>query len=270
MPIGSRKTVKRSRRATRRRVPGKAMVSMPVKQEIARAVRRVTPETKFVSLWNGATTSAQVFGIDFNGGIGTGTNYSLIPPIPQGWNVGERIGNKIAPTRLVVDFWVTATNYVSSCDMVARLFILESLNVRDPTQINTIDMDTLLDWGQTQGPFAGFTSSLSGRVNRDEFKVRYDKLLKIDKTAGQGPAVTNGYSGNVPSSTTNMIHHFRVSLKCPPVLHYPVGGSSLPDGWAPFFNAGYCLPSATTADGPDVTASRLRISYTSTLFYKDA
>lgn len=263
--------MRRSRRATARRVPGKASVSKPVKQAIVRAIRRAKPEeVKFATLWNSSSTVSQAYGVQFNAGIANGTNYALIPPISQGVNVGQRNGNKISPKRLVVDFWLNATNYDSSVDMIARLFILESLNIRDQTQINTIDMQSMLDYGQAQGPFEGYTTQLSAPLNRDEFKVYVNKMFKINKTQGQGPTLVNAYTGAVTAPQPNVIQHYRVVLKCPKVLHYSGGANTFPDGWAPFFNCGYCIPASFPTDAPDTTVTRLQVNWTSTLYYTDA
>lgn len=245
-------------------------LTAPVKAAIARVVRKVRPtETKFATLWDGQQSVSTRYGVQFNAGIGTGSNYALIPEIPTGSDPGQRNGNKINPKRLVVDFWINATNYVSSVDMVARLFILECLNVRNTADINTaaVDLSTLLDYGQAQGPFGGYASELHGAVNRDQFKVLMDRKFKIQKTQGQGPCLANGFAGD--GYEPNNFHHYRISLKCPKVLHYRDAGQTLPDGWAPFFNAGYCIPSYTDVDGVDTLNTRLQVSWTSTLYYTD-
>lgn len=253
----------------RRKKASKAKVSVPVKNAIVRAVRQAHPtETKFATLWDGQQSVSNRYGVQFNATIGTGSNYALVPEIPLGTQVGERSGNKISPKKMVVDFWICATNYLSAVDLVARLFILESLNIKDTAQINTIDMSTLLDYGQAQGPFQGFASQLHGAVNRDQFKVHMDRTFKLQKGYGQGPNLVNAYLGNVEQPTT--FYHCRVTLKCPKVLHYRDGAATLPDGWAPFFNAGYCVPSMIDTDGVDVTNSRIQVSWTSTLYYTDA
>ena len=246
-------------------------VSAPVKQAIVRAVRRANAgEVKFASLWNGQSTSSTLYGIQFNAAIQTGTNYQLIPPVPTGPDVGQRLGNKISPKRLVCDFWVCNDNEGSSFNAIYRMFILESLNIRDTTQINTVDMSTLLDYGQAQGPFDGYTTTVSGPVNKDQFKVLMDKTYTMNKTAGVDPAITNTYIGGQVAPNTNQIRHVRVSLKCPKVLHYGTAAQVLPDGWAPFFNMGYCIPAYTSADGVDTTITRLRCAWRSTLYYTDA
>ena len=263
---------KRGGGGTRKQKRSSAKVSVPVKQAIVRAVRQASPEeVKFVTSWNSSMSVSQAFGVGFNAGIANGTNYGLIPEITQGTNVGQRIGNKISPKRLVVDFWVNAYNYQSSVDLIARLFILESLKVRDQTAINTaIDMQSMIDYGQAQGPFQGYTSQLSGRVNKDEFRVIMDKTMKIQKTQNEGPTLVNAYVGTQTAPVPNVIHHIRVSLKCPSVLHYATGLNTLPDGWAPFFNCGYCIPSSVFGDSPDTALTRLQVAWTSTLYYTDA
>lgn len=240
-----------------------------MKQAITRAIRRARPqEVKFATMWDGQQSVAHRYGVQFNAPIGTGTNYALIPSIPSGSDNGQRNGAKISPKRLVVDFWVNATNYKSSVDLVARLFILESLNIRDTAAINTVDMTTLLDHGQTQGSFDGYASDLHGLVNKEQFKVYMDKKFKIQKGYGQGPTTINLFDGGI--TQPNVFHHVRVVLKCPKTLHYRDPAQVLPDGWAPFFNCGYAVPSMVDADGADIINTRLQVSWTSTLFYTDA
>jgi len=248
-------------------------LSAPVKTAISRAVRRANPEeVKSSTLWNGSSSVAQTYGIQFNASVENGTNYALIPPIPQGTQVGQRVGEKISPRRLVCDFWVTATNYMSSVDMIARLFVLESHKIKDPALINSaaVDMDVLLNYGQAQDQFVGYSSQLSAPINKDAFKVHMNKTLKLSKTYGQNPTLTNAYLGAQQGPNANVIHHVRVVVKCPKVLHYETGTDTLPTNWAPFFNAGYSVPAMVNADGVDLGNTRLCVAWSSTLYYTDA
>lgn len=155
--------------------------------------------------------------------------------------------------------------------MVARLLILQSRNVKDPLEViaGNVAMNTLLDWGQAQGDFQGYTSHLSAPINKDEFTVLMDRKLTMDKTYGYNPALINAYSSSAQGQSQGLIHHFRVKLKAPKTLHYAQGTSSLPDGYAPFFNAGYAVPSRINADGVDALTTALFVYWTSTLYYTD-
>lgn len=263
--------MRQTRRNKTRKNARVAKVSKPVQQAIVKAVKRVNPgELKFASTWNGSMISADVWGVQYNSAMTGGSNVGLLPNIPQGDNNGERNGNRITPRRLVVDFWVTAANLDNNLDFIARLLILQSRNQKNQTLVTSVPLTTLLDWGQTQGGFVGYTSHLSAPINKDEFQVLMDRKVVIDKTYGQNPSSGNSYTSTAVGQSTNLIHHIRVSLKPPSVLHYANGVATLPEGYAPFFNCGYVQPSRQASDTPDTTISALQVYFTSTLYYTDA
>jgi len=254
------------------RRPASNKVSKPLKTAIARVLRSVHPvETKYVTCWNGQQSSNQQYGVSFNSGIGTGTNYKLIPEIIQGSNVGDRIGDKINPKRLVVDFWVTAANLANNLDFVARLLVLSSRSVKENASIGSISMNELLDYGQGQKPFDGYTNDLSMPINKQLFTVHSDRLVTMDKTYGFNPAFFNSYSSSAQGQSPNLIHHYRVVIKCPKTLHYDGTLAVYPSGFAPFFNCGYAQPSRSNGlDTPDTTVQALSVQWSSTLWYTDA
>jgi len=269
MPKTYRRRMVRKNRRTRR-LP---KVSSPLKLAITKAIRRAAPEeVKFATSWNSQSATADTYGVWFNSNITGATNYNLVPTIPQGVNVGERSGNKISVRSHVVDFWVTCANLANNIDMVARLFVLQSRNIKDPAEViaGNVDMSTMLDWGQAQGAFLGYTSHLSAPVNKEQFTVLMDRKLTMDKTYGYNPALINAYSSSAQGQSQGLIHHFRIKLKTPKTLHYASGLNNLPDGYAPFFNAGYCVPSRINADGVDNLTTALSIYWTSTIYYTDA
>lgn len=248
-----------------------AKVSKPLKQAIVKAIKAAAPqETKFTTIWNGSSSTPDVYGIPFNASIGTGTNYAILPTIAQGAGVGQRLGNKINPKRLVVNVWVNPRNFQSSADFVARVFCLESKNLKSALQINSVDMTTLLDYGQAQGAFDGYPLQLTAGVDRSQFKVYSDKLIKMNKAQGVGPTLTNLYNGDVVAPTTNTIHHYRFTIKCPKVLEYDGALATSPVGFAPFLNAGYAILAQDSPDVPDLTLLRLQVAWSSTLYFTDA
>lgn len=260
---------KMKRRARKSKV---AKLSLPVKRAIAKAVK-APEEVKFITQWNGQTSGLQAHGALYTAGmgfIGGNPNLPLIPPMAQGNDVGQRIGSKIRPIKLVVDFVVNAANIAYSVDLLARLLILESKNIRDTGSIGSVPMNALLDFGQTQTFFQGRACDIGAPINTDIYKVYMNKVLKINKPAGEGPNLINGYVGNVVSVSPNTVHKFRVVLKCPAVLGYADAGAIFPQGWAPFFNAGYNICPQVNGDAPDTVTTRLQVAFTSTLYYTDA
>jgi len=259
--------VKRSTKGSK-----KPKISGPLKLAIARAV--ATPkEVKFATSWNGQQASSDVYGLFFNAGINAATNFALLPQIAQGTNVGQRIGNKITPTRLVVDFWVNLSAQLdSSVELAAKLLILESKNIRDNTLVTTASLATLLDNGQSQGPFVGYPSNLSVGINTDEFKVHMNRILMLSKGTGVGPGFFNGYVGDMATQSTpnSGITHFQVTLKTPAALTYQQAGNTWPDGYAPFFNCGYAICAQNAPSTPDIALERLQVMFKSTLYYTDA
>jgi len=258
--------VKRSKKDSK-----KPKISGPLKLAIARAVR--TPkEVKFITSWNGQQATSDVYGNFYNAGMNGPTNVAILPQITQSTNVGGRIGNKITPTRLTVDFWVNLANTQSSAEIAAKLVILESKNIRDNAQVTTASLATLLDNGQSQGPFVGYPSNLSVGINTDEFKVHMNRILLLSKGAGMGPDFINSFVGDQQTQATpsSGITHFQVTLKTPAVLSYQTAGSVWPDGFAPFFNCGYAICANQSPDIPDINIARLQVMFKTTLYYTDA
>lgn len=260
------------RKVYRKRAAKKsAKVSKPLKRAIVKAIKSAAPqEVKFTTLWNGSSASPDVYGVPFNAAIGTGTNYAILPTIAQGTGVGQRLGNKINPRRLVVNVWVNPRNFASSADFVARVFCLESKNLKSALDINSVSMGTLLDYGQAQGPFDGYPPQLTAGVDRTQFKVYSDRLIKMNKAQGVGPTLTNLYNGVVVSPTQNTIHHYRFTIKCPKTLEYDGAVATSPVGFAPFLNAGYAILAQDAPDTPDITNLRLQVAWSSTLYFTDA
>lgn len=248
-------------------------VSKPLKLAIQRAVKASAPEeVKYITTWNGQSASADVWGIGYNAFMTGPTNEGIMPAISQGTGVGQRIGNKICPKRLTVDFWVNPANLTSSVDMIARMLILESKNIRDGAAATAITLGEVLNFGQTQGSFNGYTSHLKAPINTNLFKVHSDRLIKFNKAQGNGPTLSNAYVGDVvsPTSTNNMAH-YRVNIKVPKTFTYKEAADVFPEGFCPFFNCGYAvLPSTNGTDTPDVTILRLQVQWSVTLYYTDA
>lgn len=248
-------------------------VSAPLKLAIKRAVKAAAPEeVKYITTWNGQTASADVWGINYNSFMTGATNEGIMPAIAQGTGVGQRIGNKINPKRLTVDFWVCPANLTSSVDMIARMVILESKNIRDGAAATAVGLTEVLNFGQAQGSFNGYTSHLKAPLNTNLFKVHSDKLIKFNKAEGNGPTLSNAYTGNVvaPTSSNNLVH-YRVNIKLPKTFTYKDAGDIFPEGFCPFFNCGYAVPQYINGtDTPDTSILRLCVQWNVTFAYTDA
>lgn len=274
--MGKYKVSSKVRKPNLYKMAAARILSQPVKTAIVRAVRRANPEeVKFATLFNSQMASNNRFGLWFNGSMDNTSCYNLVPEIPQGVNIGQRIGNKISPRKLVIDFWVTAANLSNNLDFVARLLVLQSRKTKDAAAIaaaSTVNLGALLDYGQGEKPFEGYTSDLSLPINKEEFTVMMDRKLTLDKTYGYNPAAANVYSSSAQGQSQGIIRHIRVTLKCPATLHYALDANLYPDGWAPFFNAGYVVPARNNAagDSPDTIVTGLSVQWNSTLFYTDA
>jgi len=169
------------------------------------------------------------------------TAYTLLPDIGQGTNYSQRLGDKIKPKSLVVD-WVFSlaplTVAGSSLPLMVRLLVLKDKEISGAQQVPTTPLSTellLLGNGSVGGAGIPSIQNILTRVNRKRYTVITDKVMKLDKGSGSDPDPTNSSVGNLSDVSVNSVHRFRTRIPCPAALLYPTTAAIFPSNFAPFF-----------------------------------
>jgi len=214
----------------------------------------------------------------FNASIGSNQEvYSLLPAISQGTNSNQRVGDKVRPKSLRVDFVITANgSYNSSQLNQVRLFVLEDKAIRNPSALRDIPAlqtgtpisTELLDLGGTTGGFFGQPNQIMYRINRQRYTVHKDKVLELCAGNGQTPQAGNGYNGTQIFVSNEQCWKVSVKIPTPAVLKYSGALDTFPTNFAPFFCLGYVQPDGNAS--PDQILTRVAVNWVSHLDYEDA
>lgn len=204
----------------------------------------------------------------FNGIVsGASECYSLIPQVPEGTDGHQRIGDKIRPKALVVRGCIQLDNdYVANNivpPVTVRLMMLsqKSIKVGSQTATNTDVAHLLKDNVGTDvaRAYSGGAYDNFAPINKDLFKVHYDKLVRFNWDNRLTPASA--------AAGTNITKYFSVILKTPASLSFDDGNGDWPNNYAPFFCMGAVCDDGQT---PFVASTPFRVRIQSVLYYEDA
>lgn len=199
-----------------------------------------------------------------NSAISSADCYSVINAIPQGTTENTRIGSSIKPLSLTVS-GVVSINPGYNPDtrvMYARVIIATQKSIKraGATAGNVDAAHLLLSGDATTGPeedFDGTRRTLQYPVNKDNFRVYYDKIFPLYPTSA-----ASGFPLNA-----SQFKFKKVINKLPAHLTFDEGGGDYTNNFAPFICVGYCY-----ADGGvgDVANQRLSTQIQSELTFEDA
>lgn len=239
------------------------------KRATKRAMRRMRPATKSAV----KTIVKQVLDRHsedkFKGGIVENSNahnafisagdiYPVLPPISQGTDYNQRVGNAVRVKRLEyrvrvalnesanlttpyhVDVWVLTAKRVKSYNIPGGLGA-------------SIPINALLDGGAGTYSYDGSTMSALQPVNKDYFSVLGHRRFKLTTTT------VENHKGQ---TFVDLI--FRV--KCPKTLKYETG-FTYPENFAPFTVCGWSRDDGVT---PDPTSLHVTVTSWSIVYYEDA
>lgn len=187
--------------------------------------------------------------------------FPLMPVISQGLESNNRIGDKIRPRRMRVDFTVSA-NYDLSSSLVTnvRLMVLNDKSIKDTlalptiagTQPGTPITTELLQYASTLAGYTATPTDDTARINYERYSVIKDVHREVLKGYGAGPnVVVNGLIGNQTFVGSQITHKFSVYIPTPRVLKYSAATDTYPTNFAPFFVLGYTNPGGFTGNTPD-------------------
>lgn len=209
-------------------------------------------------------------GTPHNGGITAPDCVPLVQQIvPLDAAVGDtstqRIGDRIKPKSLRVrGVCSLAPGQSDIKNLYVRILILAQKDVKVGSQVVAGNVDTahLLKPGYTttptsaQAPFDGATHNLYEPINRDKFRVYYDKVFKLCPASN--------------ATVENTMGSFRWSYTfkdLPSALTYDAGNGDWANNFAPFLAVGYVYADGTA---PDLVSTRVINTCSSQLVFEDA
>ena len=168
------------------------MSTVALVKAVAKKVVDDALEDKYATSYLGLANGGPSY---FNAGIGGNYEcYPLLPLMYQGTNSNQRVGDKIRPKSLRVDFIITANgSYNSSQLNQIRMFVLQDKSIRNSnalkdiplTQTGTPIASELLDLGGSLSGFSGRPDQIMFRVNRQRYTVFKDKVIELCAGNGQ-------------------------------------------------------------------------------------
>jgi len=178
----------------------------------------------------------------------------------------QRMGDRISPKSLTVRGVVSLTNSINTPqNFYVRIVIAAQKSIKVGSQINAGTVDTshllrpgLAGVGTDTAPFTGNTIDLAFPVNRDLFKVYYDKIHKV---TGEYVSPT---SGQMPYYSFRWSYTFK---DLPKALTFDEGNGNWCNNFAPFVALGYAYSDGTP---PDVVSTRIVANTHSMLSFEDA
>jgi len=244
----------------------KANKSLKLVQTIKNVAKRTALgllETKFVTQRENAVT--------FNSIIDTGgaEMYSLIPKCAQGVGTWERVEDSVQPLSIRTNWHIALGPNVRSSNIRCVLYCLQhkSLKYFPDLQAGYATGPNILKTGTV-----GLTSEYGGRIvdenlpiNNDEFtllkKFTFNLIANVGVPNGD---TTAGNSPNAIPSFKNLSYSYKLKSQ---LKYTPGGGTTLPNGHAPFWVFGY---SHTDGTAPDILNRDVLVSYITQMTYKDA
>lgn len=252
-------------KATRSRKPRLSKPAAAAVRKIAKAVVRRETEDKYISYRNEQ---------NFNGTISSGSEcYPLIPPLGQGVDDFQRIGDKIRPKYMIVKGFVQlnpnagAQNYMppSTC----RVMVLSQKSIKFSGDVQSkVDIGHLLKDNVSTGtgrPYSGTLFDNLAPINKEIFTVHMDRKVKFNwlnlQDTPAGVPTPGWQTGN------DRTKYFTCKIKLPKTLSYDDGTGAYPNNAAPFFCFG-----AVNDDGaaPWTATAPYQVTMMSTMYFEDA
>lgn len=209
----------------------------------------------------------------FSSGItGTGEIFYALPPLLQGTDNWQRVGNKVTPKKLQVtlDFCATIHDTTRAVDKTVHVFLLTCKSVKNLDNFSAIPITNLLEDGQGGNTsFDGTTPGSFYPVDKNNFTVLKHITFRLVKGFGMPTDSTVNTSVAVTDSVISPSGSYRrikMNVKTPKTLLYDTHSTSYPTNFAPFFVIGYVNnnPIDTASNGVD-----LMVQGYNELYYKD-
>lgn len=194
----------------------------------------------------------------------------VITPIDSavGGTAQQRMGDRIKPKSLTVRgvLALASDDLNTNQTIYARIVIASQKNIKVGSAIlgGGIDSAHLLrpaiaGTGNDQVPFSGTTLNLTQPLNKELFRVHYDKIVKLS-----GCNNTAGAVEQMPGSAVRWSYNFK---SLPSAFTFDDGNGDFPNNFAPFVAIGYAFADGTA---PDTVTTRLISNISTLLEFEDA
>jgi len=202
----------------------------------------------------------------------------VVPALKRGTESDGIIGSRVQMVSGKTDFIINvASNFTKTCNIIVKLFCLESRKVRDYNEMSTLPPDQLLrtgndttrDWTPSTAVYNPLQDFLP--VNKASFKVHHIKHFHFEKNSGlmnNDPAIS---SANSPKQS---IFKYTWNWGRDMKLKYDdealnVGNAMFPTNYAPIWGivAYYADGSPAGGDDEDTVIYCSAINH---MYYKDA
>lgn len=264
-----RKNKNKNKKRSNKKTPAVALVKAVAKKVVADAL-----EDKYVTVSMNSSGSPTYF----NAPIASNAEiYPVLPQISQGTNSDNRVGDRIRPKRLRVDFVITVNGAYNSSQLnQVRLFVLQDKAIKNVlalkdiplTQTGTPIANQLIDYGGSVGQFTGVPDVIMRRVNKQRYQVYKDRTIELIAGTGQTPQVINGYNGTQTFVSGQQCFKLSCVIPTPATLIYSAAADTYPSNFAPFMCLGYVQPDGNAF--PDNILQRVAVNFVAHLDYEDA
>lgn len=205
---------------------------------------------------------------NYNGTIdSTAEFYDLCPSIPQGTDMGNRIGDQIRGKNLVVKGHICMSltgDSDANTRIAVRLMALSSkIGPSYYSNENNTALDRLLLANSTAQKFNGDVLSLYLPVNREMWTVHYDKIHYLSMSQLYHTGATDV---EVTRETRYTTKFFTIRIPCKKLIRYG-DGHAWPTNFRPRFCLGYAHVDGSTAD---TVETQVAATWISDFTYEDA
>lgn len=206
-------------------------------------------------------------GLNVGAGLGFTQTTSIVPQIPLGTSDGQRIGNIIRPTRLVLKYTVAArevsiaggTNPFPAMPFLCRVLVYSHKYATDDYSNNNI-----LDVGNASNNLGSTPDFWLEPYNKKEFNIHYSKqfLMQPVRTTFAG---TGYQSDNLANGAKTFVMR-KAIIKVPKKFYFN-DTTGIPTNCGMYFSVAIC-----NQDGSVVTSTQYRaqVNAESYLYYRDA
>jgi len=264
--------VPRKKRSSKPRVVASKNLKIAIQKEVKK-----TEETKYVSeplVYSGPGTTYPSTYINFNSLINsTGDWYRCLPVTGQGVDSYQRVGNRIKPTSVWVDWtfrFDTSATDANSRDIDIVLFICKekSRNKYHAATTNGAmesSYATFLDEGNGNNTaFDGTTKGMMHPVDSASITLIKRKVIRLYKPAGLQNDNDLTKAATTPSQLTATYRH---TFKKVPTLKYELASSQIPDNFNIAWAVGYRYRDGTA---PDSAGGLLKVDAMTHMRFKDS
>lgn len=209
-----------------------------------------------------------------NSPIGPADCLPLVPQIAQldaavADTCVQRVGDKVKPKSLTVRGTITARygSFPANQCVYVRVIIAAQKTIKVGSQIlaggvltNQLCRPMFASGpGLSEVPFGGNTTDLNYPLNKDLFRVYYDRTFKLAPTNQQAIAVEQN-----DKNTIRWSYRFK---SLPASLTFDSANGDWANNFAPFYTMGYAYADGTA---PDIANSRIVTNTTTLLEFEDA